>query len=44
MVNEWKRETVDLEHVHEKEEIKGEASGIRQTNEGVGETIKNLIC
>ncbi len=34
------KETVDLEHVHENEGIKGEAGAIRQTNEGVRETIK----
>ncbi len=34
------RETGDLEQVHENKGIKGEAGSIRQTNEGVGETIK----
>lgn len=34
------RETVDLELVHEKDGIQGEAGSTRQTNEGVGETIK----
>lgn len=41
LVYEWKRKTVESEDVHEKEGINGEAGGIRQTNEGVRETIKN---
>ncbi len=34
------RVTGDLEQVHENKGIKGEAGSIKQTNEGVGETIK----
>jgi len=40
LVNEWKRET-ESEDVYEKQGINGWAGGIRQTNDGVRETIKH---